>query len=287
MPRCGSAENVITSDSDGLCSRSCSGRGSAAPSRVAVMKPLHARRQHRGAQPRTVGSAAARPATCAGASGGLTTTVVLDDAGISAAVAGSRGMARAHRAGARRRSGVFGFRGIGERTLGGAAGGDRIGAGRLKRRRRRPAAADSRRPRPRRANSRGCRTGCSAGSDAVTKVCSARASASAAAATATGCRPRRRQRHDALGRRPAWAGSGWRPPMGARARLGARRAPAARSSRPHPWPSRTAWRAGCAWAVSADALVAGGDHAGLARGFKRGRRTALPPRRSTSASASA
>ena len=90
MPRCGSAEKVITSDSDGLCSRSCSGRGSAAPNRVVVMKWLMlgvsiAARSHGSAGVPATGDMAA-------ISGGLTITVVSDEEGITLAVAGRRGM---------------------------------------------------------------------------------------------------------------------------------------------------------------------------------------------------
>src|SRR5665811_1695903 len=94
MPRCGSAENVITSDCDGLCSRSYCQRGSTAPNRVAVMKlrtlgVSMAARSHglseRSPPPKLM------PMARAGASGGFTTTVELDEVGITLASAGRRG----------------------------------------------------------------------------------------------------------------------------------------------------------------------------------------------------
>ena len=90
MPRCGSAEKVIITDCAGLCSSACCQRGSIAPTRVAVMKPLTlgvsmAARSH------GLSDALAAARGHAAASGGFTTTLVLAEAGITRASAGIRG----------------------------------------------------------------------------------------------------------------------------------------------------------------------------------------------------
>src|SRR5471030_1233455 len=90
MPRCGSAENVIATDCDGLSSISPSSRGSVGPRRIAVINSL------------TLGvtttarnhglSTRCPPLYIAAAKGGFTTTVVLAEPGMTVAVAGRRGI---------------------------------------------------------------------------------------------------------------------------------------------------------------------------------------------------
>src|ERR1700681_4127922 len=89
MPRCGSAEKVITTDSEGFCSSAYCQRESTAPSRVTVMKELTfgvsmAARSHG-----LSGFCPPIPMAIAGARGGFTITVVLD--GIILVSVGMRG----------------------------------------------------------------------------------------------------------------------------------------------------------------------------------------------------
>src|ERR1035441_7149371 len=90
MPRCGSAENVITSDCDGLCSRLYCQRGSSAPHRVAVMK-LRTLGVSMAARSHGLSERSPPPKPMAGASGGFTTTVELGKVGVTLASAGIGG----------------------------------------------------------------------------------------------------------------------------------------------------------------------------------------------------